>query len=194
MSFFGTASLNGFSQSETNRLDGLKNMFPSVFFIKHWMESCVINYNAECTTVWKIYTIVQRERWTKVTVVTGLLSFPNTPTLALDDLLSHACCTQIVEEKRILELTHTLTFQFFSKNSSIDFVWNSIDFWINKVISATNCYHVSQAPLTVLSLRAANSKEALHSNETRGNWVCPNWHKYYILGYYFTEHVPKIFN
>ena len=43
--FLGLLPLNGFSQSETNQLDGLKNMFPSVFLIKHWMVSCDISYD-----------------------------------------------------------------------------------------------------------------------------------------------------
>ena len=62
--FFGTASLNGFSQSETNQLDGLKNMFPSVFLIKHWMVS--LTMIVECTTGLK-----DLHYWTKITVVTG---------------------------------------------------------------------------------------------------------------------------
>ena len=73
------------------------------------------------------------------------------------------------------------------------FYRNSIDFAINKIISATNCYQVSHVPLIVLSLRATSSKEALHNNETSVNWVCPNWHKYYSHGHYFTEQVPRIF-
>ena len=64
--FLGLLPLNGFSQSETNQLDGLKNMFPSVFLIKHWMESCVINYDC-----WMHHCLKDLHYWTKVTVVTG---------------------------------------------------------------------------------------------------------------------------
>ena len=112
--FLGLLPLNGFSQSETNQLDGLKNMSPSVFLIKHWMESCAINYDCWMHHCLDLHYFT-KGALNKVTVVTGKLSFLNRPRLALVDWHSHGCCTQIVEEKRIVELAHILIFKFFLK-------------------------------------------------------------------------------
>ena len=77
--FLGLLPLNGFSQSETNQLDGLKICFLQ-FGVR--MLSCVINYNC-----WMHYCLRDLHYWTKVTVVTGLFSFPNRPRLTLDDMV-----------------------------------------------------------------------------------------------------------
>ena len=69
-SFLGLLPLNSFSQSETNQLDGLRTMFPSVFLCTEWCHAS-LTMIVECTTVWKIYTIEQK----------GLLSQGNHPFL-----------------------------------------------------------------------------------------------------------------